>query len=62
MMTLRAKSLMPLAIIAASAIAWSPQAWSISDSELAAEAAKQFAEMKASMPLTTDRDTIDYIS
>jgi len=62
MMMLRARSLMPLAIIAASAIAWSPQAWSISDSELAAEAAKQFAEMKASMPLTTDRETIDYIS
>ncbi len=62
MMTQRPKSLMPLAILAATAFAWSPQAWSISDSELAAEAAKQFAEMKASMPLTTDRDTIDYIA
>ena len=62
MMTQRPKSLMPLAVLAATAFAWSPQAWSISDSELAAEAAKQFAEMKASMPLTTDRDTIDYIA
>lgn len=34
----------------------------ISDSELAAQAAQQFAEMKASMPLITDRKTIDYIS
>jgi len=58
----RSRSLMPLAVLAASALAWSPQGWSISDSELAAEAAKQFAEMKASMPLTTDRETIDYIS
>ena len=34
----------------------------ISDDELAAEAARQFAEMKASMPLTTDRETIAYIA
>ena len=33
-----------------------------SDDELAAEAARQFAEMKASMPLSTDRATIDYIA
>ena len=33
-----------------------------SDDELAAEAARQFAEMKASMPLETDRATIDYIA
>jgi predicted Zn-dependent protease len=34
----------------------------MSDDELAAEAARQFAEMKASMPLLTDRETIDYIA
>lgn len=34
----------------------------LSDDELAAEAARQFAEMKASMPLLTDRETIDYIA
>ncbi|MDX1499225.1 MAG: M48 family metallopeptidase [Woeseiaceae bacterium] len=34
----------------------------LSDSELEAEAARQFAEMKASMPLLTDRETIDYIA
>ena len=46
----------------AAGLSWAPQAWSISDSELQAEAAKQFAQMKASMPLTTDRETIDYIA
>lgn len=34
----------------------------ISDDEIAAEAARQFVEMKASMPLITDRATIDYIA
>jgi len=34
----------------------------ISDSEMEAESAKQFAEMKASMPLITDREKIDYIA
>jgi predicted Zn-dependent protease len=34
----------------------------LSDDEIAAEAARQFAEMKASMPLLTDRATIDYIA
>lgn len=62
MITQRFRSLTPLTIIAVGALTWAPHAWSISDSELAAEAAKQFAEMKASMPLTTDRDTIDYIA
>jgi predicted Zn-dependent protease len=32
-----------------------------SDEALAAEAAQQFAEMRASIPLETDRPTIDYI-
>jgi predicted Zn-dependent protease len=32
-----------------------------SDSELAAESARQFAEMRASIPLETDRATIDYV-
>jgi predicted Zn-dependent protease len=56
------RHLLPLSAIAISALSLSSSAYAISDSELAAEAAKQFAEMKASMPLTTDRDTIDYIS
>ncbi len=33
-----------------------------SDDELAAQAAQQFAEMKAALPLSTDRATIDYIA
>jgi predicted Zn-dependent protease len=33
-----------------------------SSAEMEVEAATQFAEMKASMPLTTDRATIDYIA
>ena len=33
-----------------------------SDAELAVESAKQFAQMSASMPLVTDRATIDYIA
>lgn len=32
-----------------------------SDDELAVEASRQFAEMRASIPLETDRQTIDYI-
>ena len=32
-----------------------------SDEELAVEAARQFVEMKANMPLETDRAKIDYI-
>jgi len=32
-----------------------------SDSELAAESARDFAEMRASIPLETDRATIDYV-
>lgn len=32
-----------------------------SDSDMSAEAARQFAEMRTSIPLETDRDTIEYI-
>ena len=32
-----------------------------SEQELAVESARQFAEMKANMPLETDRTKIDYI-
>jgi predicted Zn-dependent protease len=33
-----------------------------SNADIEVQAAEQFAEMKASMPLITDRDTIDYIA
>ncbi|MDH3430733.1 MAG: M48 family metallopeptidase [Gammaproteobacteria bacterium] len=58
----RFRQFAPVFIIASGALSWSLSAHAISDAELAAEAAKQFAEMKASMPLTTDRDTIEYIA
>ena len=35
---------------------------SISEADMEVESAQQFAEMKASMPLMTDRETIDYIA
>jgi predicted Zn-dependent protease len=62
MIAQRSRFFLPLSIVACGVMAWSPAAYSISDTELAAQAAQQFAEMKASMPLTTDRATIDYIS
>ena len=54
------------ALIVAAACATSPTGRSQvilkSDDELEALASKQFAEMKASMPLMTDQVTIDYIA
>lgn len=55
-----------LVVFAAAACSTSPTGrsqmiWK-SDEEMAVEAARQFAEMKASMPLLTDRATIDYIA
>lgn len=41
---------------AASEVSW------MSNADMEVESAKQFAEMKASMPLITDRETIDYIA
>ena len=49
-------------LASATAMAGSGGILKASDDELAAEAARQFAEMKASMPLLTDRATIDYIA
>jgi len=44
------------------ALAAAPVALARSDAEIEAEAAREFAKLKASAPLTTDRDTIDYIA
>ena len=64
----RLKFLLPIGFIAAWIVACSSSPtgrnqviWK-SDDDLAVEAARQFAEMKASMPLETDRATIDYIA
>jgi predicted Zn-dependent protease len=56
------KPLLHKAFLAFIALAWAPFAIAKSDAELEAEAAREFAKLKASAPLTTDRQTIDYIS
>lgn len=56
------KPLLSLTFLALIATAWTPSAQAASDAELEAEAARDFAKLKASAPLTTDRQTIDYIS
>ena len=56
------KLLIPLWIIASSALAWAPTVFAVSDAEMQAEAAREFAKLKASAPLTTDREIIDYIA
>lgn len=55
-------SLAAMALAAIVALGWSSAAFSVSEAEMQAEAAREFAKLKASAPLTTDRDTIDYIS
>ena len=54
--------LVPLWIIASSVLAWAPSVFAISNAEMEAEAAREFAKLKASAPLTTDREIIDYIA
>ena len=56
------KSLLPITLIVLGALAWTPLVSAKSDTELEAEAAREFAKLKASAPLTTDRNTIDYVS
>jgi predicted Zn-dependent protease len=56
------KSLLPITFFALGALVWAPLASAVSDAELEAEAARQFAKLKASAPLTTDRATIDYVA
>ena len=51
---------LPLVIVGA--LCWSPSVDAKSDAEMEAEAAREFARLKASAPLTTDRATIEYIS
>jgi len=56
------KSLISIIFIAFGALTWAPLAGAVSDAELEAEAAREFAKLKASAPLTTDRQTIDYVA
>ena len=54
--------LAPLWIIASSALLWAPAGFAASDAAMEAEAAREFAKLKASAPLTTNREVIDYIA
>jgi predicted Zn-dependent protease len=56
------KPLFSLTILAFGAMPLAPFANAASDAELEAEAARDFAKLKASAPLTTDRQTIDYVA
>lgn len=63
----RAKLLLAIVLVAFTVLACSTSPtgrsqmiWK-SDEELSAESARQFAEMRASMPLLTDQATIDYV-
>lgn len=58
----RFRSFLSISFVALTGFVASTAAYAISDAEMEAEAAKEFARLKASAPLTTDRDTIDYIS
>jgi predicted Zn-dependent protease len=58
----RSRSFLSFSLIALTGLVASTAANAISDAEMEAEAAKEFARLKASAPLTTDRDTIDYIA
>lgn len=68
MKTQRLKFLLATVVVAFTALACSSsptgrsQMILKSDEELAAESARQFAEMRASMPLLTDKAIIDYIA
>ena len=54
--------LLSLPLILVGALCGSLSAYARSDAEMEAEAAREFARLKASAPLITDRETIDYIS
>ena len=58
----RSRSFLSFSLVALTGLVASTAANAISDAEMEAEAAKEFARLKASAPLTTDQDTIDYIA
>jgi len=58
----RSRSFLIVSLVTLTGLVASTAANAVSDAEMEAEAAKEFARLKASAPLTTDRETIDYIS
>lgn len=62
MSTLRLKLLAPLGFVAFSLMSCSSQPTQQEDAQMKAEAARAFNQMRASMPLVTDRPTIDFVA
>jgi predicted Zn-dependent protease len=62
MSTLRLKLLAPLGIAALALWSCSSQPTQQEDAQMKAEAARAFNQMRASMPLVTDRPTIDFVA
>lgn len=60
--TYRTSLFASIAAVASLGALQSSVAFAASKADMEVESAKQFAEMKASMPLITDRETIDYIA
>lgn len=62
MSMLRLKLLVPLGFVALSLMSCSSQPTQMEDAQMKAEAARAFNQMRASMPLVTDRPTIDFVA
>lgn len=58
----RFRSLILIAVTAIGALIGPTSAYAVSNAEMEAQAAREFAKIKASAPLTVDRDIIDYVS
>ena len=62
MTTLRSHLLAPLGFVALMLMSCSSQPTQQEDAQMKAEAARAFNQMRASMPLVTDRPTIDFVA
>ena len=62
MTKLRPHLLVPLGFVAISLMSCSSQPTQQEDAQMKAEAARAFNQMRASMPLVTDRPTIDFVA
>ena len=62
MKTSRIKAIAQKTLLASALLGVSATAMAVSEAEMEAEAAREFARYKATFPLTTDQDIIDYVS
>ena len=62
MKTLRSYLLVPVVVIAVMLASCSSQPTSMEDAQMKADAARAFNQMRANMPLATDRNTIDFVA